>query len=87
MDNKQEKITRKEITRKMYEELEKQKDKMSEEDYEKELEKIDVEDLIEEFIPLLKDFFVGEFTNLHNMILCTFYNGEQFKISIEKVEE
>lgn len=87
MDNKEEKFTRKEATAKKYEELEKRRNEMSSAEYAKELEKIDVEDLVQEFIPLLKDFFVGEFTGLQNMILCTFYNDEKFKITIEKVED
>lgn len=86
MDNKEDKISRREATLKKHEELEKRMDELSEDEYLKAEKEIDVDDLIEELTPLLKDFFVGEFINVHNMILCTFYNGDKFNISIEKAE-
>lgn len=87
MDNQEKKFTKKEETLKKFDELEKRRDEMSEDEYLREEEEISVSSIIEEITPLFKEFFVGEFIHVQNMILCTFYNGDKFKVSIEKVED
>lgn len=40
--------------------------------------------LIEELIPLLSDYFEGDFSNSDDKIMMSFYNGQKFVLTISE---
>ncbi len=47
---------------------------------------IDAVSLAEELYPLMKDYFVGEFSREGNAITCVFGKEQRFKIIIDKTD-
>lgn len=48
-------------------------------------EKITSHDIATEILPLLKDFFCGEFTAAADTVTMAMKNGQQFKLSVSEV--
>lgn len=57
-----------------------EKDKMNE--LLKKEERIEAHEIAEQLLPIMKDFFVGEFCVDDNSLQCSFLNGDKFKITV-----